>query len=264
MIKKINELKFDETFEIYLANGDMDYRRDLYGEYWTIVSKMNRKGKMKCSTCKQKNNNPFKVLKEIETTENTITIDPNLKRFCYCNDDVYLCQTDKGEYWLFEKDQPVKIGSTRKSKWVYNDGGRKEAGFKGDAGDCVVRSIAIVSGLPYQKVYDDLKFANIQYAETKRTKVAKAIKKQGTTARNGVYKQVYRPYLESLGFKFVSTMGIGTGCKVHLSSEELPKGKIIARVSKHLCAVIDGVIQDTYDCSRNGTRCVYGYFVKVS
>ena len=251
MIKKINELKFDETFEIYLANGDMDYRRDLYGEYWTIVSKMNRKGKMKCSTCKQKNNNPFKVL------------DSNLKRFCYCNDDVYLCQTDKGEYWLFEKDQPVKIGSTRKSKWEYNDGGRAEAGFKGNARDCVVRSIAIVSGLPYQKVYDDLKFANIQYAETKRGRVAKSLQKS-STPRNGVYKQVYRPYLESLGFKFVSTMGIGTGCKVHLSSEELPKGKIIARVSKHLCAVIDGVIQDTYDCSRNGTRCVYGYFVKVS
>jgi hypothetical protein len=24
--------------------------------------------------------------------------------------------------------------------------------------------------------------------------------------------------------------------------------------------VIDGVIHDTHDCSRNGTRCVYGYY----
>ena len=37
-----------------------------------------------------------------------------------------------------------------------NDGGRAAAGYKGKAGDCVVRSIAIVSGLPYQKIYDDL------------------------------------------------------------------------------------------------------------
>ena len=57
-------------------------------------------------------------------------------------------------------------------------------------------------------------------------------------------------------------MGIGTGCKVHLKKEELPTGKIIARVSRHICAVIDGVINDTYDCSREGTRCVYGYYRK--
>ena len=41
-----------------------------------------------------------------------------------------------------------------------NDGGRSAAGYKGKAGDCVVRSIAIVSGLPYQKIYDDLYKAN--------------------------------------------------------------------------------------------------------
>ena len=37
-----------------------------------------------------------------------------------------------------------------------NDGGRAAAGYKGKAGDCVVRSIAIVTNLPYQKIYDDL------------------------------------------------------------------------------------------------------------
>ena len=35
----------------------------------------------------------------------------------------------------------------------YNDGGRKEAGYKGDTGDCVVRSIAIASNQPYLIVY---------------------------------------------------------------------------------------------------------------
>jgi len=27
-----------------------------------------------------------------------------------------------------------------------------------------------------------------------------------------------------------------------------------------MAAVIDGVLHDAYDCSREGTRCVYGYY----
>jgi len=56
-------------------------------------------------------------------------------------------------------------------------------------------------------------------------------------------------------------MKIGSGCTVHLKKDELPKGRVIASLSKHLVAVIDGIIYDTYDCSQNGTRCVYGYYV---
>lgn len=29
---------------------------------------------------------------------------------------------------------------------------------------------------------------------------------------------------------------------------------------KHVCAVINGVIHDTFDSSREGSRCVYGYW----
>ena len=41
-------------------------------------------------------------------------------------------------------------------EFIYNDGGRAAAGFKGSAGDCVTRSIAIAAGKPYQEVYDAL------------------------------------------------------------------------------------------------------------
>ena len=58
-------------------------------------------------------------------------------------------------------------------------------------------------------------------------------------------------------------MSIGSGCKVHLKADELPSGNIIVALSKHYCAVIDGVIHDTHDCSRNETRCVYGYWSKA-
>ena len=55
-------------------------------------------------------------------------------------------------------------------------------------------------------------------------------------------------------------MGIGTGCQVHLRKEELPGGTIICKLSGHIVCVKNGTIYDTHDCSRNGTRCVYGYW----
>lgn len=39
-------------------------------------------------------------------------------------------------------------------EFQYNDGGRAEASYKGNTGDCVVRSITIATGKPYQDVYD--------------------------------------------------------------------------------------------------------------
>ena len=144
-------------------------------------------------------------------------------------------------------------------KYNYNDGGRSQY-FKGDAGDCVVRAIAIASSLDYKKVYDDLHKLNTKYMSSKNTKVAKRMK--SATPRNGNYKKVYHDYILSLGFKWTPTMLVGQGCKVHLKADELPSGTFIARVSKHLCAVIDGEIHDTFNPSRGGKRCVYGYYQK--
>jgi len=134
----------------------------------------------------------------------------------------------------------------------FNDGGRKKAGFVGTTGDCVCRSIAIALELPYKTVYDDM---NNLIASKRKTRLQKR-----SSSRSGVFKKFYKEYLESKGWEWVATMQIGSGCKVHLKASELPQGRIIARVTKHLCAVVDGVINDTHDPSRNGTRCVYGYF----
>lgn len=140
-------------------------------------------------------------------------------------------------------------------KFELNDGGRKDAGYKGDAGDCVVRSIAIATGKPYHEVYDALNSVRDGLRQTRRIRKS--------SSRNGVNRAIYDRYLKTLGWKFVPTMSIGSGCKVHLRQGELPNGKLIARVSRHMVAVIDGVIQDTHDCSRGGTRCVYGYYQEV-
>lgn len=149
------------------------------------------------------------------------------------------------------------------NKIVENDGGRAASGFKGSAGDCVVRAIAIANGLPYNQVYLHLKMNNEMYATTHRTRVAKKLQKRGSTPRNGNFKEVYHKYILSLGWKWTPTMTVGSGCTTHLKKEELPNGIIIAKVSRHLCAVIDGVVHDTHDPSRGGTRCVYGYYQKA-
>jgi hypothetical protein len=59
-----------------------------------------------------------------------------------------------------------------------DDGGRAAAGYKGKTGDCVVRSIAIVTGRPYQKIYDELYKANEDFRTTSKTKLARSLKKK--------------------------------------------------------------------------------------
>ena len=160
-------------------------------------------------------------------------------------------------------------------KFVFNDGGRKAAGYEGKAGDCVTRAISIIAELPYQEVYDAI---NERAQSERRGKRKRGI----SSARGGVYKPTYKKYLSDLGFIWTPTMFIGSGCKVHLHDGELPMGRLIVCVSKHLTAVIDGVVHDTHDPQRDAhvstrtydadgnphdvhtvqRRCVYGYFQK--
>lgn len=145
-------------------------------------------------------------------------------------------------------------------EFQFNDGGRAEAGYKGKTGDCVCRAICIITGKPYQEVYDRLAEGNATQRTGKYEKKSKAGKR---TASKGisVKRKWFQEYMKELGFEWVPTMQVGKGCKVHLKADELPKGKLIVSVSKHYAAVVDGVIYDTHDCSRNETRCVYGYYI---
>ena len=147
------------------------------------------------------------------------------------------------------------------ARFEWNDGGRLAAGFQGGAGDCVVRAIAIAANLPYLTVYEDLREANASYAANKKNRLARSLNARGSSPRNGNHRDVFHDYILKQGFAWVPTMQVGGGCQVHLRAGELPEGKLIVRLSKHLTAVIDGVIQDTHDPSRGGKRCVYGYYI---
>lgn len=140
--------------------------------------------------------------------------------------------------------------------FVFDDGGREKAGFKGTTGDCCCRAFTIASGLPYKEVYNLINKIGRKNAY-KAGRSGNGI----STARNGVYKDDAKELAAALGFRWVPTMSIGSGCKMHLNSAELPKGRIVCNVSKHFVAAIDGVIHDTYDSSREGERCVYGYWI---
>lgn len=135
----------------------------------------------------------------------------------------------------------------------YNDGGRADAGYKGLTRDCGIRALAIALQKPYKEVYNKV---NDFCKKEKPSKRRRGI----SNARTGIHTHTYRKICEFYGLTWVPLMGIGTGCKVHLAKDELPKGRIICRVSKHYVAVINGIINDTYDCSREGTRAVYGYW----
>lgn len=139
--------------------------------------------------------------------------------------------------------------------FVHNDGGRSGY-FKGKADDCVCRAIAIATKLPYIDVYKGLG------ALMKAQKPRNDGKRPNTTPRNRVPNKITRKYMEQIGWEWVPTMKVGQGCTVHLKADELPKGRLVVKLSSHVTAMIDGIIHDDHDPGRGGTRCVYGYWRK--
>ena len=133
-----------------------------------------------------------------------------------------------------------------------NDGGRSKY-FKGKSGDCVCRAIAIATNKDYLEVYNELN----KLAKNEKTK--NHYENKRSSARNGVFKETWKLYLEQLGYKRVPTMFIGSGCQVRIEDFADKKGTYIVSVARHLTCIIDGVINDTWNCSDSKT-CVYGYY----
>lgn len=130
-----------------------------------------------------------------------------------------------------------------KLEWVYDDGGRSKYFRTQHVRDCVIRAICIATQRDYKEVYKE---------------VAKFL---GYTPRNGVKNKDTKKLMTYFGFEWHATMGIGTGCTTHLAKDEIPMNQpIICNCSCHLVAVVNGILRDTHDSSREGTRCVYGYW----
>ena len=154
----------------------------------------------------------------------------------------------------------AKTGDGR-CRWVKDDGGRRRAGFGSTAvGDCVARAIAIATEKDYREVHDALVVRNVEYAKWDDSAYGKWIRRRGGVrafdADHGCSKEAYGPYLGSLGWRFTSTKDQ----RIRLRADELPPGRLIVHVHRHLVAVIDGVIHDTHDSGGAGRRPVVGYW----
>lgn len=128
--------------------------------------------------------------------------------------------------------------------YKFNDGGRANAGYKGTAGDCVVRAIVIATDSDYQEMYNRMAFGMKERGGEK-------------SARNGVHKDIYEAILKEFGFVWQSAPKF-EGRKAR--TYDMPKGNVVARQAHHLVAVVDGVANDIFDSTN---KMVYGYWMVV-
>lgn len=143
-------------------------------------------------------------------------------------------------------------------KFARNDGGRA-AYFKGKhARDCAVRAIAIALKRDYKQVYDELYQLNREY-QSNRPKW----RRRNPSPRTGVPTKVIHRYLvDRHGCKWVSLVKIGSPDRTHMRENELPShGRYVLRLTRHVTAYVNGVLYDTHDCTRKGTRMVYGLWI---
>lgn len=130
------------------------------------------------------------------------------------------------------------------TRYIYTDGGRADAGFKGVAGDCAVRAMAVALGLDYKACYQEL-------AQAHKERTGKK------TARDGIYKETFSEVLGKRGWVW-HTAPKFDGRKARAS--DMPKGRVIVRMSKHYAAVVDGAVHDSWDSTH---KMVYGYWAAV-
>ena len=125
--------------------------------------------------------------------------------------------------------------------YIYDDGGRANAGYKGDAGDCQVRAISIITGYPYKRVYDTIAktFKKNGYAKTANAeRIGKA--KVGLNTPRLIQDMIFKDF----GFTKVK---LGRGTKPTYTEAEEEFGSCIVTTTKHFAALKEGSLRDTFD-----------------
>jgi len=131
------------------------------------------------------------------------------------------------------------------TNYKYNDGGRSKY-FKGKAGDCAARAMAIALDIDYKQAYDELAKANAKGRGGNKS------------ARNGIFKEDFDAVLKSHGWLWVSAPKFD-GRKARYN--DMPEGRVIVRMARHFAAVINGELNDSWDSSH---KMVYGYWIKAA
>lgn len=131
--------------------------------------------------------------------------------------------------------------------YIYNDGGRSKYYRAKHVGDCVCRSIAIASGKDYKEIY------------TAISKLTGKSARGGQNTRSAKFKR----FMAGLGFTWTACAKPGVPGATHLAVGELPNGRLVCSAAGHYVAVINGVVNDTWDSRWNSfqePRRIYGYW----
>jgi len=99
-----------------------------------------------------------------------------------------------------------------------------------NVGDCVKRAITLCSNMDYQTVQNELN----RY-------------KKITNAKKFNDRKNFQPYVEKV-LKWKRLKGY-SNIKVGEFAKEHSNGTYLIKIRKHLTAVVDGVIYDTWNCS---------------
>jgi len=113
----------------------------------------------------------------------------------------------------------------------YNDGGRQAAGYRGLAGDCVTRALAILLELDYRDTYRTVARA-VQSVTGRRS------------ARNGVPGKLTPKVFAAYGLRKVS---LPPGRRPTLAEAHARFGNCIVQSRRPLSAVCNGSLQDVLD-----------------
>ena len=87
------------------------------------------------------------------------------------------------------------------------------------------------------------------------------MRRQRNHQRTGMHKATVDLLLKSLGWRWASTTRPSKRTSARLLAKDLPPGRIIVVLARHICTIVDGVIYDTHDPSAKGSRPVYGYWL---
>lgn len=129
-----------------------------------------------------------------------------------------------------------------KPHYIYNDGGRAEAGYKGDAGDCGVRATCIATGQSYRKTYNEINRAAKNVDSSSRS-------------RTGISTYLLNKYLKCFGFEMTKSP-----FNTRVSNSLFKTGTFIIHTSHHYIACINGVFYDTHDGTKQGRANVLDYW----
>ena len=130
--------------------------------------------------------------------------------------------------------------------YEYNDGGRKAAGYKGEAGDCVARAISILmtNGVPTAESYRAAYSTVADYEVTRRVKRGKRVARVARTARNGSDILSKPAQLAAMGIQKVA---LGKGARPTWTEAYRTYGNCIVSTAKHVAAIVNGRLMDTHD-----------------